>query len=1340
MNKKNFVFAVLAVLLALTFLPMPASATYTFVPNGSYETGDLTDWANSFTGAGSFGVIVSPLDANIYATHGSFLSRGTFQCFNSSANTDFDTNTLTLVNGKTYDINFDFGISKDFDASLANFCLFVTIGAQTTSTCSDTDTNYKKRVWYGNQGTKPMQAYSFSVTNSTGTNQLLRFRVLRGSSCGALLGYHLYVGIDNVRVNEYKNLINTITTDALPRNVLESGYIYVTVKGSDGITLTGADANVSVNFNSAGYQSATWDATLQKYKYLVAGLGQGSYSYSVQSSKSGEYISDTDAGTWTVQVNPIGIICTGIQNASCYPTNTQMNIVSADNGGNIIFSVYNPNDFTVSSVKYSWDSALRESKQFFVYSSSDGSTWTFDDSLTFGDSSNYNDPVQKIWLNNHYKYSFRDSLNPQETKYFKLVYLAIPAYWTTTKDSLDWVNINEPSSYIDENFTQWDLFNDSNYTHVQSYTRKNYPQLTSSDFNAGFEVQFTAFASEATTLQVGYRTGNGNDTVASVPLTTALTRFSVPVALADWNSFLLIKSSASANARIYLSDYAIVPRSYFTSRLEVFNLDGSPLDSILSGSASYEYVKEGVPFRFRTGAFDKDLDLKTLRVEAKIGTVTIKTFEFDLTQSTPLNKIYSWDQIVEGVIDLNGTASILAVMQPFRDFTLKATLINTFDQNVAEQFKTVKLLQYPFFATDFAQNISTTNKKLGTNPKLNYSIIQTNPAMFIGIDVLIYDSNHSVTNPNFQKTIYADELGCSTLASCQKTLTFNEYVWEQATNYTVRFTALLKTEAKSYTNYLTTTTQSVFVTEGQLETARIFQVFERRDTDDSNKAKYRNDEEIPLVLQIRDDTCKNLKNDLAPYIKLTTYDGVTDSPQTTRFFPQKFIYDEKTCYNYWLWNNLFYMDDGSLLPDGNTVRFVAYMATPTGSHSTTGYVLVNKCSGYPSDFFKGNFLMNWLGFVGDLTYGCTDITDPVQPYTTSTEEVFLTIDNSYSPSALQNESVFCVRSDVNFAYKATLGDEFVCGVLFLKSEQQIDGFKVIIGNAFSDYAKTASTEKQYIDFEIPAEDVIFNDVILLRSALATEFNTNRINTLGQLLSAGVNKLLPYGQGFVDFTQDTLNSGIWIQNAGADINLSEQLNPNKVSGLYFFKVSGLQVINQYDFIADYPELETINPSMFRSYMNAQGVYLPKKQATVQIYSNSFENFNAFKVDSPLIIFEKPSTYRNTRQLDANNVQRVVPSLLKFNFIVDMYSNNQQTVQRAFVPIVFSYFVPNTVSFGSIMKGINDLITDPVGTMGAFLGENWFALIMLLILAIVGSLIYANVKGGGKININFGRQRE
>lgn len=976
--------------------------------------------------------------------------------------------------------------------------------------------------------------------------------------------------------------------------------------------------------------------------------------------------------------------------------------------------------------RYILNGLISSDKIAFVYTSTDGETWTFDDTLTYG--SSVYDPVQKIWdaNNDRYDFSFIDGLDGEEETYYKVKFESVPFSAIQLRGNVEWVLIPGPDTYSEEGSAShgYDLFNDSNYTNLQIYSKQRFSELVASaGLNAGYELQFTAFADAAGTIKAGYRVGS-TDTTSDVTISTFKRRYSVPINTDDFDAQLLVKSVNTSSNRFYFSDWAIVPRSYFASRLEIYNADGSAPNAIVRDGNSHQYIQEGDNFRFAVTAFDKDLDLRNLKIDVLIGNVVIKTYNYDLGD---YGKTVSLNEIQTGIIDYNGAALVFNTLQPLRDLTVKATLINDADENVAEQYETIKLLQYPYFPNDLDFFVSALNHKVGDPPSFSFSINQKASEPFMGLIVSIYDANHSASNPNFEKTIYAEELGCATLLNCAKMITLDEWLYPLG-NYSLSVGALLKTEPQLYTNPLTLRAASVLTSYVDVETARVLQVFERSSAC-GGRAEYNNTERMPIVFQVRTDTLENMGKQFAAYLTLRIYDGAAVDDQNTMFNPGRFIYDELTGYNYWYWDDIFYTDAGNLLPDGNSIAFKAYLI-PVGetSENTSPYGLTDKCNSYPSDFFCGSLIMDWVGFALDASFGCTDPADFVVSYLSGAT---LDINASYVPLANQNHSVLCVRADETREFSQELGDDFLCALVYLKSEEQIDKFDVFLSNAYSDFSLTGS-EAQYINFAVDQSSVMFNDILMLRAALATEFDTGtEIHTLGQLISATFNKILPYGQGVVDYTQWLAGEG-YITNAGADINLEGQLDPNLVSGMFFFKVSGMSVINQYDYISAYPELETFNPKYFRRFANDNGISLPINKAVISVYARDFSIFQSHDIDSPLVIFEKPSVAQTNLQ-DTNITEiTVLPTALKFNFIVDMFSANETKGARAFVPIVFSYFVPTAPIniIDAITTEFGELVSNPV----AWALKQWFFILLAIIGLLVFSLIYSNFrKGGTNINI-------
>jgi hypothetical protein len=293
-----------------------------------------------------------------------------------------------------------------------------------------------------------------------------------------------------------------------------------------------------------------------------------------------------------------------------------------------------------------------------------------------------------------------------------------------------------------------------------------------------------------------------------------------------------------------------------------------------------------------------------------------------------------------------------------------------------------------------------------------------------------------------------------------------------------------------------------------------------------------------------------------------------------------------------------------------------------------------------------------------------------------------------------------------------------------------------MGNEFSDYAKSGA-ETQYLKFDIPAEQLIFNDAFMLAQSLNAEYQTDSLDTIGEITFYGFDKLFSgIANPLVAIPEGLTRTGM-ITNIGFDINFSNALDPTYVKGLFFFKIKGLKVINQFDYLSQYPQLETLSPKYFRKFANDNDIRLPIDETLVNIYTNDLsvgsivgEQLDALKVQSPLIIFAEKSKQQGADGNFENSI-----TTLRFNLISDMLSNNQTQTQRNFIPFVFSYVVPAKTGVFAVIEDIlygtdqagNDagLFTNPVG----FGFKNWFWFVIIIVFLLIGSLILKNLRANG-----------
>lgn len=1077
-----------------------------------------------------------------------------------------------------------------------------------------------------------------------------------------------------------------------------------------GDPITSADCNIKIASNT--YDLA-YNSVTGRYEYSQYFIDNGVYS--VYTTCESDTYTDRNSTYNLTITDPLSdtLVFTAISNIGDYSINDSTNVISITKSPSADSFSFSLLSSASNSISFSWNDQ-REQKQYYIYTSSDGVTWTFNDSYTFG-SGDYNSVLQKILLNsNQYNYSFDDSISASQTKYYRFVYKDVARYWETINSSLDWIKNSLVTNTRDYSLlADYDLINDSNYSNVEILSNDYYPELTSSDFNAGVEFQFTAYASSETSLKVGFKTDDGVETTYTVNVGTSPQKYSVPINADDFDSRIFITSDETTSVRVYVRDYVIVPKAYFISRLNVYDGVGDELSAILNNGSSVIYAQEGENLIFNTKAYDFTGDLATLRVEALVNGIVVNSKDFSLPNTLNyINDTYEWNEELIGVIDRNGYYNNPST---FRDLTFRAILINNVGQEVSEQFKTIKLMPYPYFSNDLDLFISPLTNKVGENPKFRVTLNQRLPEQFRGFRVRLWDSSSSLASPDYDEYIYNDVLNCG--ANCSKDLVLDDFVFETEDNYKAQFTVLLGTEVENTDNILTNYVSSFYVTYKDFETSRLFQAFERSDH------TYRNDEPIPIVLQLRDIPYINLKDRTEVYLTLDLCSGSTgacDTNGTTKFYPKFHYYDASSGYNYYYWNDLFYKDSGDLLEDSNYIRFKANILDQYYSHDDAELptaTLGDKCADV--DFNDiGSFLYNF--FLSSVT-GCTTPASSIIEIGDAEEERIL-IDSDHSVTGSPNQSLVCVKPN-NTSYINTFKQDLFCGVIYKRGELAIDYFNVKIGNDATDWTKKG-VEKQFLEFTIPVENVLFNDPFLLKQALNNEYATDEINTVGELFFYSVDDLFTgIANPLTEIPTALTDTGV-IKNINWDFNWDNTLDPTYVTGLFFFNIEGLDTINQYDYIGLFPELELLNPKEFRAFAIRNKIPLAKKETIVSVYASDLKQVERFKTDSPLVIFAKPSENNvDPNVTDQNLSTRALPRQFNFTLLSDMSYGNGRYFNRVQIPLTLSNIIGSPFNLSSLISSANEFINNPLD----WFKQNWFILFIILTFGVVVSLVYYNFKG-------------
>lgn len=1142
--------------------------------------------------------------------------------------------------------------------------------------------------------------------------------------------------IDNVQAsNVQKTTVFAASNDAGNNAIIGAiTTFYATYVDEEATAIT--DANCPINFGDNSTGTMTYNSSNGRYETTHGYVSSGAFTVT-QSCAKATYNDGNSSTTFTAgQSATDALTVEAIQGiASITPsfTSQQITLNGTDQSTDLIFRAKTSS--SSFNFRTNWVNADSSGKQYFIYTSTDGTNWSFNDTLTFGATNST--PIQKIWNGTNYAYSFSPTVYQNTWTYFKLSYMQPALYWNTIKESTDWINVNNPSAYTDSNNQNFDVFSDSNYTNVQSYTVEPYQNLTSSTLPLGYELQFTAYATSAGTLKLGSRIPNTPDSVIDVNITTSPTRFSIPIAPGARNAALLIKSTAITSNTYYLTDYALVPRAYFYGQLEIKNRDNTSLQAILRDGNYYSYIKEGIAFNVLTNFYDTNGDLSYLRVDTMFGGIVIKTTQFNLTSSIGQN--ISFGETVDGVIDLNGTAGALNQLEPLRDVTIVATLVNKSGASVAQQFKTIKLLQFPYFANDLSMYFDVSNKKVGASPTLTFKFNVQDPANLIGFEFDFHDANHTIQNPNYQKTILLSEFGCLTNFNCTKQITFDDYKWEAPGSYVVDVVALLKTENKNYVDFLAIQAQVIQISYSGYEVMRILQAYERRDL------QYRADEPIALILQVRDDKGLDLFNTIKPYIALYAIDDIMQrTDYHNAWLPKSHAYDQVTGMNYWFWNNIFTDDSGNLFTDGNSIGFIASWVDNTQGHNPSGVQaqLARRCEigGYGSDFDNSQLghiglsicditpissiacsAASWLGIaaraINDGIYGCAAgyETGAIVNATTGTLAM-IDINTSYAPKANQTQSLIClsgINPDTNTYRSIETGLQ--CVVFYKKSEQSIDGFHIQVTNKNGDLSQTDPSTKQYLDFWVSQEEIWLNDIEQLRQVASANYDTKEIHTYGQFLAGlwkgtfGSNRSVGVIPGSILYLGNGLFSGIGIvTGAGMDFNFDSAFDPTLIDGAFSFSLNP-KIINLSDYTTSNPEILDLDLKTFRNYALVKKIKIAVNTSNLEVgIPNGDVLWRTNTLLSPLVDYIPYKT-----QKDSNGVEHIVSAITQFDIISDMYSNNETRMNRGTAKVALTV----TPTKPSTVINLMELFTNP----GKFLQENWFLILVAIVALIFVTLI-------------------
>ena len=550
------------------------------------------------------------------------------------------------------------------------------------------------------------------------------------------------------------------------------------------------------------------------------------------------------------------------------------------------------------------------------------------------------------------------------------------------------------------------------------------------------------------------------------------------------------------------------------------------------------------------------------------------------------------------------------------------------------------------------------------------------------------DNNHA----DFNKVFYKDIDFTCTAFDCSFDYEFDDYLFSTTGNFVLDAWALVTTEEQDlfepYNNLLHDLT--IFpVNWIAFNTARIFQTIERSDR------TYRNDEVIPLVVQLMDSTGlpRTLQGRINVELQLEECDGnVARSCRTMdlNYSPDSTMFDESTGYTYYHFRQLFVEEDYTPLSDGNYFRIKAFIKDPSNTHEILYTpVLADKCQGgvgfYNLFVWAANMLnMNFFE-VGCVADHYTD--EIVSLPDNNSDEAYLFIDADHSTTAPTQYWWMCNSPDEDNLYTDVLAQDVVCFVWYLLGEKPIDEFNFYLTNNNSDLGVIDDDLKQYVEMSVPYEYVYFNDLFLLKETLKQEFTTDwtaeNPPTVAEIVQYQLDHYLGALSPILEVTEDIAATGLignigfdmGTENSGnaVDFNFATPVDPRNVSGFLTYRISGINVINKKDYETRYPEIKNLSASKFTQWADMEGVRLKSDPITIDVFVSDHVKIMSHESNAKLIIDEvvttNPLNIANA-DADANIMFESLPTKITFHAISDMIYNNGLTFKRRYLILPYT----------------------------------------------------------------------
>ena len=1055
------------------------------------------------------------------------------------------------------------------------------------------------------------------------------------------------------------------------------------------------------------------------------------------------------------------ISCECVSNcSSCNLDVNEFVVVPINEENNIKIKV--TNNPTIKNIGFRIDNSINNDKQYFIYTSGNDTDFSFNDTITYG--STVSNGVQKIWKQPEsgtpfFRHSFIDIVNSNEEKYYDIRLRSPMFSWASMVNNIDWDTSFIPQK-SDANGHSIDQYQVSSYSNIRNELIETIPNISGSLNSGNYVFQLNAKVGSSTgTILAGEVVSKGTNPTTSASISTKETRFN----FSSISKGILSMISSETTSKLYiLSDYALLQRGFFTKEFDILDKHGDPLELYVDDvNVVRNYLIEGQQFKVKGQLYDRENSIDFMEVEVflEVNNDTNKVLykKIDIGEiSTTTEQFIDYDIDLEGIFDLTANTLI------YRDLLVKIKVTDS-DSNYSEvQHGWIKLRQFPFLPGDLLLGIDLINKLKSEHPAGRITLQSNSPEAIRGLNFRFLSDDVELPNSDFNITLYkGTDFDCIG-EDCSFDFEIDDWIFPHYGFWRFNVSVLLTTQDEDLNNSRTNKTINFYVNFKKFKMAKIVETRERENHD------YKPTERIPLVMVLEDSDGADLRNQLNVYITVEDCNsaseeaGIENSPgcwaqSDLNYTWKEHLYDELTGINYYFFESVMVKNAHTTFSDTNYMRVVGHVQDAKNQHTDSDFnpLLATKCK---SNVNTNCHALDVICLIGSaltsvLEYGLGCSTENGKIITwdvNGSQEGRIDWDSTKSSGAPNTECFLCMNADNNNVYRNNLEQDLLCAGWYTIGEQNIDKLVFRLGNRSSDYSEQNDDLKQYLEMTIPYSLIYYNDPILLKKGLELKFATGscaEIGTLGELVWCGFNDLFTgVGNPLSDVFSGATATGA-ITNIGSDCNFNNAFDPNFLDGVFFVKVDGLKVTNMVDYWDVDESIKDSDSSRF--FKTLRDLDIEKKQETTRItfYGNDLEVFKTEEVQSNLVINELYSDIDIIEaNIDPNSIlpnYKTLPSILKFNILLDLVYNDETAYIRRAVPIFITTII--TPQFGSadairrgIEKGLNEFLDNPVDTLlmipfDTILNLEWWAeggwfWIFIMMIAVTLFILYRGSRSG------------